>query len=246
MYKRVILKLSGEALSGQSCGTDKPVPSTSGSIDPDTAYSLCESIKKCADCGVQIGIVVGGGNFWRGRDCASLPFTRRNKTRADHIGMLATVMNAIAVSEILDDIGCKSRVMTSFPVEQLAELYTVKDAEHHLQEGRVLVFGGGTGNPFFTTDSAAALRACELSANVLLKATMVDGVYDKDPHKFPDAKLYRTLTATEVLERDLRVMDATAAALCRDNGMPILVFNLSPAENIYRAVMKEDIGTLVN
>lgn len=229
-YKRILLKLSGEVLAGQA----------GKGIDNDTVRSICTVIKKCADEGLQIGIVVGGGNFWRGRTSGEM-----DRVTADSIGMLATVMNSLALCDGLRQIGCDACVMTSVDMIRVAEPYSKNKAEHHLNHGRVVIFGGGTGSPFFSTDTAASLRAVEINADILFKATNVDGVYDKDPRKFSDAKKYDTITQDEVLEKHLGVMDSTAAAMCGDNKMPILVFNLNDPDNIYRAVHGENIGTIV-
>ncbi len=229
-YKRILLKLSGEVLAGQA----------GKGIDNDTVRSICTVIKKCADEGLQIGIVVGGGNFWRGRTSGEM-----DRVTADSIGMLATVMNSLALCDGLRQIGCDACVMTSVDMIRVAEPYSKNKAEHHLNHGRVVIFGGGTGSPFFSTDTAAALRAVEINADILFKATNVDGVYDKDPRKFSDAKKYDTITQDEVLEKHLGVMDSTAAAMCGDNKLPILVFNLNDPDNIYRAVHGENIGTIV-
>ena len=229
-YKRVVLKLSGEAMAG-SKGTG---------IDYDTVLNICKSIKKCVDLGLEIGIVVGGGNFWRGRSGGSM-----DRTRADHIGMLATVMNSLALADALESLGVDVRVQTAIAMQQVAEPYIRNKAVRHLEKGRVVVFGCGTGNPFFSTDTAAALRSAEIEADIMMKATMVDGVYDKDPHKYDDAVKYDVLSFTDVLSKNLSVMDMTAASLCRDNKMPILVFSLDDPENIYRAVTGETIGTIV-
>ena len=229
-YKRILLKLSGEVLAGQA----------GKGIDNDTVRSICTVIKKCADEGLQIGIVVGGGNFWRGRTSGEM-----DRVTADSIGMLATVMNSLALCDGLRQLDCEACVMTSVDMIRVAEPYCKNKAEHHLNRGRVVIFGGGTGSPFFSTDTAAALRAVEINADILFKATNVDGVYDKDPRKFPDAVKFDTLTQDEVLEKHLGVMDSTAAAMCSDNKMPILVFNLNDPENIYRAVHGENIGTIV-
>ncbi|MCR4925092.1 MAG: UMP kinase [Clostridiales bacterium] len=231
VYKRVLLKLSGEVLAGKG---------GKHGIDFETVETICKSIKECFDMGVQIGIVVGGGNFWRGRSSGNM-----DKTRADHMGMLATVMNSLALADTLEQLGVPVRVQTSIIMQQIAEPYIRNKAVRHFEKGRIVIFGCGTGNPFFTTDSAAALRAAEIDADVLFKATNVDGIYDKDPHKFSDAVKYDKLTHMEVLQKGLNVMDATAAALCRDNNIPIFVFNLEDPKNIVRAVNGENIGTLV-
>ncbi|WP_295215456.1 UMP kinase [Ruminococcus sp.] len=229
-YKRVLLKLSGEALAG---------PKKTG-LDTETMLPICQSIKKCVDAGVQMGIVVGGGNFWRGRSSQNM-----DRTRADHIGMLATTMNALAVADLLESLGVDVRVQTAISMQQIAEPYIRNRAISHLNKGRVVIFGCGTGSPFFSTDTAATLRAVEIEADILLKATMVDGVYNKDPHKYQDAVRYDRLTFSDVLGSALQVMDSTAASMCRDNEMPMLVFDLSRPDNIYDAVMGEDVGTVV-
>ena len=229
-YNRILLKISGEALGGEK-----------GSGFEEAAMdSICGGVKAAWELGVQIGIVVGGGNFWRGRTSG-----RMERTLADKIGMLATVMNALAVSDKLEQLGVPTEVFTSITMPQVAPAFTRKDALAAMAAGKVAIFGGGTGNPFFSTDTASALRAVETSADVMFKATMVDGVYDKDPHKYPDAVRYETLTFTRVLDERLAVMDSTAASLCRDNGLPILVFDMGDGSNIARAVRGENIGTLV-
>lgn len=229
-YKRIMLKLSGEALSG-----DKKF-----GLDFDKVLDICRSIKKCVDEGVEIGIVVGGGNFWRGRSSGQM-----DRTRADHMGMLATVINSLALADGLEQVGIDVRVQTAIEMRQIAEPYIRNRAIRHLSKGRVVVFGCGTGNPFFSTDTAASLRAAEIEAEIMLKATNVDGVYDSDPKKNPDAKKYHDLSFLNVLNDGLKVMDSTAASLCMDNEMPILVFSLDDPDNILRAVNGEDIGTLV-
>ena len=230
IYKRMLLKLSGEALAGQQ----------KFGLDYDVVLNICRSIKKCADMGVEIGIVVGGGNFWRGRSSGKM-----DRTRADHMGMLATAINALALADALEQLGVPVRVQTAISMQQVAEPYIRNRAVRHLEKGRVVIFGCGTGNPFFSTDTAASLRAAEIGADIVLKATMVDGVYDKDPHKFADAVKYDTLTFSEVLNQNLAVMDSTAASMCKDNGLPLLVFNLADPHNIVAAVTGEKIGTLV-
>ena len=225
-YQRILLKISGEALGGEKgTGFDEP-----------TMDAICGGVKKAHELGVQIGIVVGGGNFWRGRSSGKM-----ERTLADKIGMLATVMNALAVSDKLEQLGVPTEVFTSITMPQVAPAFTRKDALHAMEEGKIAIFGGGTGNPFFSTDTTTALRAVEVSADIMFKATMVDGVYDKDPHKYPDAKKYETLTFTKVLEDRLAVMDGTAATLCRDNKLPILVFDLADPDNIARAVQGENV-----
>ncbi len=229
-YKRVVLKLSGEALAGEK----------KMGLDMDVINNICVSIKKCVDAGAQIGIVVGGGNFWRGRSSQNM-----DRTRADHIGMLATTMNALAIADALEALGVVVRVQTAISMQQIAEPYIRNRAINHLNKGRVVIFGCGTGSPFFSTDTAATLRAVEIEADILLKATMVDGVYDKDPHKFEDAVRYERISFSDVLNSALSVMDSTAASMCRDNKMPMLVFDLSRPDNIYDAIMGKQVGTVV-
>ena len=229
-YQRVLLKLSGESLAG----------SQGSGIDFDVVQKICEPIRECVQMGVQIGLVVGGGNFWRGRSSGKM-----DRTRADHMGMLATVMNALGVAEVLEQMGVDCRVQTAMAMPQVAELYVRNKAVRHLEKGRVTVFGCGTGNPFFSTDTAAALRAVEIGADIILKATMVDGVYDSDPKKNPHAVRYDALSFLEVLNQGLQVMDSTAASLCMDNRMPLLVFSLDDPQNIVRAIQGEPVGTLV-
>jgi len=229
-YRRIVLKLSGEALAGRS----------GFGIDHETVLPICRSIGQCVEAGAQVGIVVGGGNFWRGRSSG-----RMDRTRADHMGMMATVINALALEDAFEEIGVPARVQTAIPIQTVAEPYVRDEAVRHMEAGRVVVFGCGTGSPFFSTDTTAALRAAEVGADIVLKATMVDGVYDKDPHKFSDAKRYDMVSFSEVLVRHLSVMDMTAASLCRDNKVPVLVFDLSDPENICRAVCGEHIGTIV-
>lgn len=229
-YKRILLKLSGEALAG-----DKKI-----GLDYEIINVLARSVKKCVDEGVQVGIVVGGGNFWRGRSSGAM-----DRTRADHIGMLATAMNALAVADGMENCGLEVRVQTAISMPQVAEPYIRNKAVRHFEKGRVVIFGCGTGNPFFSTDTAAALRAAEIEADIIFKATMVDGVYDKDPHKFDDAVKFDELTFGDVLAKDLKVMDSTAAAMCKDNEIPILVFDIARPDNIYDACMGKNIGTIV-
>lgn len=229
-YKRILLKVSGEALAG-----DKHT-----GLDYDVVTSICKSIKKCLDIGVQVAIVVGGGNFWRGRSNAQM-----DRTRADHIGMLGTVMNSLALADAFEQLGVPVRVQTAITMQQIAEPYIRNKAVRHLEKGRVVIIGCGTGNPFFSTDTAASLRAAEIDADIILKATKVDGVYDSDPMKNPDAKRFDKITYIDVLNRGLGVMDSTATSLCMDNNIPILVFSLEDPENIFRAVTGESIGTFV-
>lgn len=230
-YKRVLLKLSGEVLAGAK-GTG---------IDNDTVVKICKSVKAAADMGVEIAIVVGGGNFWRG--CSSEGMDR---ARADHIGMLATAMNALALCDALEQLGANVRVQTAIEMRQIAEPYIRGRATRHLEKGRIVIFGCGTGSPFFSTDTAAALRSVEMNADALLKATNVDGVFDKDPNKYEDAVKYDFVTFKEVINRDLKVMDSTAFSLCKDNDMSIIVFNLDDPDNIIRVLKGENIGTTVH
>jgi len=228
-YKRVLIKLSGEALAGEKgFGLDYP-----------TVLEICKNIKDAHDLGAEIAIVVGGGNFWRGRTSGDM-----ERTRADQIGMLATVMNALSVADALEHLGAEVRVQAALQMQQVAEPYIRNRATRHLEKGRIVIFACGTGNPFFSTDTAAALRAAEINADIIFKATMVDGVYDKDPKKYPDAVKYDTLSFTQVLNDQLNVMDMTAATMCRDNKLPILVFDMADG-NIVKAISGETIGTLV-
>lgn len=229
-YKRVLLKISGEALAGEN----------GFGLDYSTVQHICASVKDAAATGVELGIVVGGGNFWRGRSNEAM-----ERTRADHIGMLATVMNALAVADALEQMGVEVRVQTALTMTQVAEPYIRNRAIRHMEKGRVVIFACGTGNPFFSTDTASALRAVEINAEIVFKATMVDGVYDKDPKKYSDAVKYDRLSFTKVLNDQLQVMDSTAATLCRDNNMPILVFDIMGKDNLVRAIKGENVGTLV-
>ena len=229
-YKRVLLKISGEALAGEK----------KQGFDFDIVYNICKSIKKCLDLNVQIGIVVGGGNFWRGRSNIKM-----SRTRADHMGMLATVINALGVAEVLEQLGVEVRVQTALLMQQIAELYIKNKAVRHLEKGRVVIFGCGTGSPFFSTDTAAALRAAEIGADVILKATLVDGVYDKDPKKNFDAVKYESISYEDVLNKNLQVMDSTAASMCKENNIPLLVFSIENPNNIYDAIMGISVGTIV-
>lgn len=228
-YKRVLLKLSGESLAGEN----------KHGIDFDTVLEFCKPVKELVDMGVQVAIVVGGGNFWRGRSSGKM-----DRTRADHMGMLATVINALGVCDALEQFDIDVRVQTAISMQEVAEPYIRNKALSHLNKGRVVVFGCGTGNPFFSTDTAAALRAAEIEADIILKATMVDGVYDSDPKKNPNAKKYDRVSFQDVLSLGLGVMDSTAAAICRDNNIPIMVFSLEDPHNIVRAVCGENIGTI--
>ena len=229
-YKRVLLKVSGEALAGENgFGLDEP-----------TITKICENIKKIVDLGVQVSIVVGGGNIWRGRSSEKM-----DRTRADHMGMLATAINALGLCSSLEALGVPTRVQTAIEMRQIAEPYIRGKADKHLEKGRVVIFGCGTGNPFFSTDTTAALRAAEINADIILLAKKVDGVYDSDPNINPDAKKFDELTYIDVLNRGLGVMDSTATSLCMDNKIPIRVFGLENAENIIKVVCGEPIGTIV-
>ena len=229
-YKRILLKLSGEVLAGAE----------GKGLDFDMVTTVCKVIKECAEMGTQIGIVVGGGNFWRGRSSGEM-----DRPRADQMGMLATTINSLALQDTLEQLGVKAQVLTGLVMPQVAEIFTKRKAVEYLENGNVVIFGCGTGNPFFSTDTAAALRAAEIDAEIIFKATNVDGVYDKDPNKFADAVKYDELTHSEVLSKGLKVMDSTAASLCRDNGISILVFNLDDPKNIVRALEGQNIGTVV-
>ena len=229
-YKRVLLKISGEALAGNK----------GFGLDENTITTICKSIKKIVDMGVAVSIVVGGGNIWRGRSSEQM-----DRTRADHMGMLATAINALGLCSSLEAIGVPTRVQTAIEMRQVAEPYIRGKAVRHLEKGRVVIFGCGTGNPFMSTDTAAALRAVEMVAEVILLAKKVDAVYDSDPNVNPNAKKYDFLSFSDILGKELGVMDSTAASMCRDNKMPILVFGLNDPENIVRAVNGERIGTLV-
>lgn len=231
-YQRVLLKLSGEALMGE----------LAYGIDPAIVDAIAQEISGVIAEGIQLAIVVGGGNIFRGVKGSSAGMDRAT---ADYIGMIATIMNAMTLQDALERIDVPTRVQTAISMQELAEPYIRRRAIRHLEKNRVVIFGGGSGNPFFTTDTTAALRAAEISAEVLFKATKVDGVYDSDPTTNPDAKQYKSLTYSHVLAKDLKVMDGTAIALCKDNNIPIRVFNLSVRGNINRALMGEPIGTIV-
>ena len=231
-YKRVLLKISGEALAG-----DKKT-----GLNFDVINSVCDVIQKCANSGVQIGIVIGGGNFWRGAKDAG---KRMDRTRADHMGMLATTINALALADILEQKNVPVRVQTAIQMSQIAEPYIRLRAMRHLEKGRIVIFACGTGNPYFSTDTAAVLRAAEIGAEVILLAKNIDGVYDSDPAKNPNAQKIRNLTYMEILNRGLTVMDTTAISMSMDNHIPILVFALKDPENIYRVIYGENIGSVV-
>lgn len=230
IYKRILLKLSGEALAGGK---------TQG-LDNDVLREIGETVKIISDMNVQVAIVVGGGNFWRGRTSEGM-----DRVTADHMGMLATAMNALAISDALEQAGAVTRVLSAVEMRQFAEPYIRKRAVRHLEKGRIVIFACGTGNPYFSTDTAAALRCTEIEADILLKATLVDGVYDKDPRIHNDAKKYTHVNYDEILLKNLGIMDATAAALCRDNNVKIGVFSMDNLHNIVDMVCGEDIGTIV-
>jgi len=230
-YKKIMLKLSGEALSGDN----------GFGIDFNIANRIAMEIKDLVDMGIEVGAVVGGGNIWRGRSGEGM-----DRTTADYMGMLATCINALALQDSLEGIGVKTRVQTAIEMKEIAEPFIRRKAMRHLEKGRVVIFAAGTGNPYFSTDTAAALRAAEIEAEVILLAKKVDGVYDKDPHKFADAKKYDNLSYIQVLKDELQVMDTTATSLCMDNNIPIIVFGLDSPGNIKKAVMGEKIGTLVS
>ena len=231
-YKRVLLKISGEALAGDA----------GRGLNFDVISAVSDAIKQCVDMGVQVGVVVGGGNFWRGVKDGGDKMVR---VRADHMGMLATAINALAVADVLEQHGVEVRVQTAIEMRQIAEPYIRSRAIRHLEKGRVVVFGCGTGNPFFSTDTAAVLRAAEIDADVILLAKNVDGVYSADPVKHADAVKYDSITYDDVLAQHLAVMDTTATSLSMDNDIPVLLFALKDPENIVRAVKGEKIGTIV-
>ena len=232
-YKRILLKLSGESLMGEDAF----------GIDRQTLASIVEDIKEVLELGVQVGIVVGGGNIFRG---VALGATGMDRATGDYMGMLATVMNAMALQDALRNAGVEARVQSALTIEQVAERYIRGRALRHLEKGRVVIFGAGTGNPFFTTDTTAALRGAEIGAEIVLKATKVDGIYSEDPKKNPNATLYHDITFNEAMQRDLKVLDATAFALCRDQKLPIKVFSILKKGAMARVVMGEDEGTLVH
>lgn len=229
-YKRIILKLSGEALAGER----------SIGIDQNMISNIAEKVKTLANMGVQIAVVVGGGNFWRGRSSKGM-----DRTTADHMGMLATVINSLALQDSLERIGVETRVQTAIEMRQIAEPYIRRRAVRHLEKGRVVIFAAGIGNPYFSTDTTAALRAAEIEAEVILLAKKVDGVYDSDPALNKDAKKYDKLSYIDVINKSLGVMDSTAASLCMDNKIPIIVFDLKSPDNILKIIKGHTIGTIV-
>lgn len=229
-YKRILIKLSGEALAGNN----------KMGIDYDTVLAICEQIKRCKEDGAEIAIVVGGGNFWRGRSSGKM-----DRTRADHMGMLATVINSLALADAFEALDVPVRVQTAISMQSIAEPYIRNRAVRHLEKGRIVIFGCGVGSPFFSTDTASSLRAAEINADAILKATLVDGVYNKDPKKYDDATKFDALTFSDILVSELAVMDMTAASMCKDNNIPVVVFSIEDPENIYRVVKGEEIGTIV-
>ena len=231
-YKKILLKLSGEALMGEQ----------EFGISSDVITSYAKQIKEIVDLGVEVSIVIGGGNIFRGISGAAQGVDR---VTGDHMGMLATVINSLALQNSIEKLGVPTRVQTAIEMPKVAEPFIKRRAQRHLEKGRVVIFGAGTGNPYFTTDTAAALRAIEMETDVVIKATKVDGIYDKDPVKFADAKKYEKVTYNEVLAKDLKVMDATAISLCRENKLPIIVFNSLIEGNLKRVIMGENIGTTV-
>jgi len=233
LYKRILIKLSGESLTG---------PDTYG-IDPDTLVGLCEQVKRVQEAGVEIGLVIGGGNIFRGLKASQSGVDR---VTADTMGMLATVVNALAFQDKLEQMGLDTRVLSAVRIDTYVEPYIRRRAVRHLEKGRIVILAAGTGNPFFTTDTAAALRAVEIGADVILKGTRVDGVYSADPEEDAGAEFYSEVSYLDVLAKDLRVMDGTAIALCRENNIPIRVFNLGSEDNLYRAGVGEQVGTLVH
>ncbi len=230
-YKRIMLKLSGEALSGDR----------GYGIDFDVTNRIALEIKELIEMGIQVGAVVGGGNIWRGRSGEGM-----DRTTADYMGMMATCINALALQDSLENVGVMTRVQTAIEMKEIAEPFIRRRAMRHLEKNRVVIFAAGTGNPYFSTDTTAALRAAEIEADVILLAKKVDGVYDKDPHKYADAVRFDNLNYIEVLEKGLQVMDSTATSLCMDNNIPIIVFGLDAPGNIKKAVLGEKIGTLVS
>ena len=230
-YKRILLKLSGEVLAGNN----------STGIDFNRTLEIAKEIKECADKGYEIGIVVGGGNFWRGKSNEYM-----DRATSDYIGMLGTVMNALALGDAFKQINADVRVQTGVEMRQIAEFYIKDRAIRHLEKERIVIFGCGTGSPFFSTDTASSLRAAEIKADILIKATKVDGVYDKDPKKFTDAKKYQDITYIDVLNKKLNVMDSTAISLCMEENIPILVFNINIKNNLKKVLEDTSVGTLVH
>jgi uridylate kinase len=232
-YKRVILKLSGEVLRGGKSGDP---------IDSDTLFHVCSQVKEIHSLGVQVGVVIGGGNIFRGLNGEKRGVDR---TTGDYMGMLATVINSLALMDCLEKLGVNTRVQSAIPMNQIAEPFILRRAIRHMEKGRVVIFAAGTGNPYFSTDTTAALRASEMHADIIMKATKVDGIYDKDPKKYPDAVKYDQITFIDALKQRLNVMDSTAFSLCMDNNVPILVFDLNDEHSIRKAAVGDKIGTLV-
>ena len=230
-YKRALIKLSGEALAGEN----------GFGIDADALNNVIEQIKKAVSCGVQVGIVVGGGNFWRGRQGTDM-----DRTTADHMGMLATVINALALQDALEKKGVQTRVQTALTITRVAEPYILRKAIRHFEKGRVVIFACGTGNPYFSTDTGAALRAAEIQADVLMIAKNIDGIYDSDPRKNPNAKKFEDLTYIDYIQKGLTAMDTTAVSLCMDNGITIVAFGLKERDSIMRVLEGEKIGTTIH
>lgn len=229
-FKRIILKLSGEVLAGK----------TKHGIDFERTLEIAKEVKECVDLGYEIGIVVGGGNFWRGKSNEYM-----DRATSDYIGMMGTVMNALALGDAFKQIGVPVRVQTGVEMRQVAEYYIKDRAIRHLNKGRVVIFGCGTGSPFFSTDTASSLRAAEVNADILIKATKVDGIYDKDPKKYKNAKKYDKLSYIEVLNKELHIMDSTAISLCMEENIPIMVFDINKKGNLVKVITGENIGTLV-
>ena len=232
-YRRLLLKLSGEGLAGEG----------SLGIDPGVIHGIAEQIRDVHELGVEVSIVVGGGNIIRGMTAAAQGMDRAN---ADYMGMLASVINAMALQDSLEKVGCETRVLTALSIQDVAEPYIRRRAVRHLEKGRIVIFGAGTGNPYFTTDTAAALRAAEIHADVILKATRVDGVYDSDPEKNPKARRYERLSYGDAIKKNLRFMDQAAIALCMDNDLPIVVFDMSVPGNVEKVVVGESVGTMID
>ncbi len=233
-YKRILLKVSGEALG------EKTMSGDGFGLDFTKISAVCASIKECVDMGVQVGLVIGGGNFWRGRQG-----TKMDRTTADHMGMLATVMNSLAMMDAIEQRGVPVRVQTALDMVSLAEPFILRKALRHFEQGRIVIFACGTGNPYCSTDTAAALRACEIDADILLMAKNVDGIYDSDPKTNPDAKKYEELRYADIINRGLKVIDFTAATMCMENNVPTLAFGLNEENSIVRAVCGEDLGTII-
>jgi len=233
-YKRVLLKISGESLKDDDCGSG---------IDFKIMDRIAQEIKEASDSGVEVAIVIGGGNFWRGATASELGMER---AVADYVGMIATVMNAVALQDALEKKGAITRVQSAITMQEIAEPFIRRRAVRHLEKKRVVIFAGGTGNPYFSTDTAAALRALEINAEIIFKATRVDGVYDKDPLKFKEAVKFNELTYLDVIKKGLKVLDSTATTLCMDNNLPIVVFDITKQGNIKNAILGEKIGTIIS